>query len=194
MQTLEWKGEIMISKETVKMANEEEDYELPTSTIDVVFLLLIFFMCSMQFRTVEQKLDAQLPGEGPVGPPIEIDPPTELRVKVFWRNSQGQVIHSQSKSYPTNWNGMRAVNSTEGAKVAIQINQKSVKNIPELAEKLAALNAATPMPVVIDARLAVPFKYVVGVLDACSRASIKEVKFQAPPQGEEGAGGDWYWM
>ncbi len=38
-----------------------EEWELPTSMIDVVFLLLIFFMCASQFRTVEKSLDSLLP-------------------------------------------------------------------------------------------------------------------------------------
>ena len=38
---------------------EEEDFELPVSMIDVVFLLLIFFMCASKFKTLEQKLDAK---------------------------------------------------------------------------------------------------------------------------------------
>ena len=39
--------------------------ELPLSMIDVTFLLLVFFMCSMQFKTIEQRLDADLPKDGP---------------------------------------------------------------------------------------------------------------------------------
>ena len=47
-------------------AQQGEERELPISTIDIVFLLLIFFMCSMQFRSVERKLDSELPKtEGP---------------------------------------------------------------------------------------------------------------------------------
>ena len=34
-----------------------------TSLIDVVFLLLVFFMCATQFKQVERKLDAFLPDE-----------------------------------------------------------------------------------------------------------------------------------
>lgn len=55
------------------------------------------------------------------------------------------------------------------------------------------LNRKNPMPVVVDARQAVPFQWVVGALDACARAGVRNVKFQAPPV--EGAGGaDWWWM
>jgi len=59
----------MPSKTAVKMRNEDVSIELPLSMIDVTFLLLIFFMCSMQFKTVEQKLDANLPkneGQNPI--------------------------------------------------------------------------------------------------------------------------------
>ena len=82
----------MPSKTAIKMRNEEVDQELPLSMIDVTFLLLIFFMCSMQFKSVEQKLDADLPkneGQNPI--PKKVEQPTEIRVKVYWANNQGQV-------------------------------------------------------------------------------------------------------
>ncbi|MBI5748357.1 MAG: biopolymer transporter ExbD, partial [Nitrospinae bacterium] len=41
---------------------EEEDYSIPlTSLIDVVFLLLIFFMVSTVFIDFSRKIDIELP-------------------------------------------------------------------------------------------------------------------------------------
>ena len=42
------------------MAEEECEMEM-TSMIDVTFLLLIFFMCTLKFKTLEGKLAAYLP-------------------------------------------------------------------------------------------------------------------------------------
>ena len=42
------------------LAEEECELEM-TSMIDVTFLLLIFFMCTLKFKTLEGKLAAYLP-------------------------------------------------------------------------------------------------------------------------------------
>jgi len=191
----------MPSKTAVKMRNEDVSIELPLSMIDVTFLLLIFFMCSMQFKTVEQKLDANLPkneGQNPI--PKQVEQPTEIRVKVYWANNQGQVIYNNKMAFPADWNGVRVPLSIAGAHIAMKVNNLLVSttpaggpNLSELARTLRDLVARNPMPVVIDARSSVPFRWVIGALDACAIAKVKDVKFQSPP-APEGGGDDWWWM
>jgi len=195
----------MASKFVVKMRNEEVDNELPISMIDVVFLLLIFFMCSMQFKTVERKLDAELPkdeGQNPI--PKKVEVPTEIRVRIYWANNNattsqpnGQVIHSPNKPFPDDWEeksgGVRVPLSIRGAHVVMEVNRVKVTDLNDLARTLMDLNQKNPMPVVIDARMAIPFKWVVGTLDACARAGVDNVKFQSPP-APGGGGSDWWWM
>lgn len=184
----------MPSKTAIKLRNEEYDNELPISMIDVVFLLLIFFMCSMQFKSVEQRLNADLPkneGQNPI--PTKVEQPTEIRVKIYWANRQRQVIYSPTQPFPDNWPGVRPPLSTAGAHVELKVNKLPIANLNELARTLADLNATNPLPVVLDARQAVPFRWVIGALDACARAEVQDVKFQAPPV-EGGGGDDWWWM
>ena len=53
---------------------EESDFELPISMIDVVFLLLIFFIVSAKFKQVVNRIDAHLPkdeGQDPIESEIE---------------------------------------------------------------------------------------------------------------------------
>ncbi|MHC4505222.1 MAG: ExbD/TolR family protein [Planctomycetota bacterium] len=184
----------MASKFVIKMRNEEVDNELPISMIDVVFLLLIFFMCSMQFKTVERKLDAQLPQDEGLQPiPTPVVNPTEIRVKIYWANARGQVIHSPRAAFGEHYPGRRVPLSTAGAHVELRVNQVRVGDLNDLARTLTDLNRKSPMPVVVDARQAVPFQWVAGALDACARARVKHVKFQAPPV-EGGGGADWWWM
>ena len=195
----------MASKFVIRMKNEEVDMELPVSMIDVVFLLLIFFMCSMQFKTVERKLDAELPkdeGQNPI--PKKVEVPTEIRVRIYWANNNataqsphGQVIHSPNKAFSDDWEevsgGVRVPLSIRGAHIVIEVNRVKVTDLNDLARTLMDLNQKNPMPVVIDARMAVPFKWVVGALDACARSAVETVKFQSPP-APGGGGGDWWWM
>ncbi len=191
----------MPSKTAIKMRNEDVEIELPLSMIDVTFLLLIFFMCSMQFKSVEQKLDAQLPkneGQNPI--PTEVEQPTEIRVKVYWANGQGQVIYNNKMPFPENWPGVRPDLSTVGAHIVMKVGKLQVPttakhgpDLNELARTLQDLVARESMPVVVDARASVPFRWVIGVLDACARAKVKDVKFQSPP-APDGGGDDWWWM
>ncbi len=159
-----------------EMLEEEYEFEIPTSMIDVVFLLLIFFMCATRFRSVERKLDAELPqGFTPIGPPPPDEPP-EVRVRIFWRNAAGEIV-----SVPE-----------PGSSVAIHLNRRACADLNELAAVLSELGARNAdVGVVIDARRNVPFRWVVGAIDACRRAGIAGIKFQAP--AVEGAGGDDWW-
>jgi biopolymer transport protein ExbD len=169
--------------------------------IDVVFLLLIFFMCSMQFKSVEQKLDADLPkneGQNPI--PKKVEQPTEIRVKIYWANGQGQVIYNNKMPFPADWPGRIVPLSIAGAHIAMKVNKLQIRatsaggpDLNELARTVRDLVARNEMPVVIDARASVPFRFVIGALDACARAEARDVKFQAPP-APEGGGDDWWWM
>jgi len=168
--------------------------ELPLSMIDVTFLLLIFFMCSMNFKSVERALGARLPKDsGPAAgqPP---DDGVPLRVRIHWANERGQVIHSPTSAYPEEFDGARRRVSLAGARVVVKIGRLPVRDLNELARTLADLAARQrDIAVVIDARRAVPFRWVMGALDACARGSIRNVKFQSPP-APEGGGDDWGWM
>ncbi len=156
----------MASKINRQALKEEQRFELPVSMIDVVFLLLIFFMCVSKFRTLEHRLDANLPkdeGQNPI--PKEIEKPEEIRVKMWEENDR----------------------------LSILANQPPISNMTHLASTLKSLNAALGnLPVVIDARQNVKFKYVIGAIDACARAGISDVKFQAPPV-PDGGGDDWWY-
>ncbi len=146
---------------------ESSDFELPVSMIDVVFLLLIFFMCASKFKTLEQRLDAQLPkDQGPTeGTPPPPPEHPDLRIKISINGS---------------------------GRPAIVAGQYPCLDLNDLARKLKVLAGTTPdQPIVIDSRQNVPFYVVLGAMDACSRARLTDIKFQAPPA--IGGGGSDYW-
>lgn len=183
----------MPNKVIREVRDEDWEYELPTSFIDCIFLLLIFFLLTARFKSFERKLDADLPkneGQNPIPKKVEI--PNEIRVKIFWENAQGQVISSPNYGDPNDIVRGQPL-SVAGAHIAIHVNKIPCTNLNDLARKLADIGARNPgMPVVIDARQKVPFKWVLGAVDACARAKITNVKFQAPPV-EGGGGDDWWW-
>ena len=157
----------MKSKMNSEVAKEEANFDLPVSMIDVVFLLLIFFVCSAKFKDIEDRLDANLPrdeGQNPIQKKIE--KPQEIRIKIELDDRTGMpVIFAQD--YPC-------------------------RDLNDLAQKLLTLAQNMPgLPVIIDGRQKVPFYIIIGALDACARADLKDVKFQAPPVA--GGGGSDYW-
>lgn len=163
-----------LAREAMK---EEHDFELPISMIDVVFLLLIFFIVTAKFKQVENRIDAHLPkeeGQDPIQ--SEIEKPDEVRVYLWVPD-----------------------NNSDGVNIGLNTRDEvNIRDMNELANKLKSLKASIEkgllkMSVVLDARKNVKFDYVIGALDACYRAEIEDVKFQAPPV-PEGGGDDWWYQ
>jgi biopolymer transport protein ExbD len=141
---------------------EEVAFEMPVSTIDVVFLLLIFFMCTAKFKQVELQMDANLPMEGPpthiLTRPVDEDP---IYVKL-WSDANGEL--------------------------AISLNDRDnrIDGINQLAVRLEILrNSLSQISVLIDARRDVKYQHVIAAMDACKRARIQDVKFALAPEALE---------
>ena len=157
-----------VVREALQEAKEWE-LELPISFVDVVFLMLIFFICATKFKALERRLDAKLPKEGRPDIPKDVQKVEEIRVKI----------------------SLKDLNDKLGP-VRILVNRTPCTGLNELARKLNQLRVALPgTPVVIDGRQNVPFRWILGAVDACARARITSVKFQAPLA--RGGGGDRWW-
>ena len=134
-----------------------DEWELPTSMIDVVFLLLIFFLCSSQFRTQEQRLDALLPKHGPnwETPPVE-RPPVEVLIHVG--------AHDTAAGLPQ-----------------FRIRARVMHDANELVALLRQLPRPADYQMVIDGEPNCPFMHLMSALDACARADLTKVSFTPPP-------------
>ncbi len=132
----------------------ERQWELPTSMIDVVFLLLIFFMCASRFRVLEQRLDAFLPNKGDGPPPVRID--VEIPIRVTALESAPQVPRFQVERWVTH-------------------------DANELAARLMRLPRPAKYRIVIDGEGNCPFRHLMSALDACARARLTNVAFRPPP-------------
>jgi biopolymer transport protein ExbD len=128
-----------------------------TPMIDVVFLLLIFFMCTLQFKTLEGKLATYLPTDRGVKCTFEVLSPIEkIRLKLSLRGDQ----------------------------CICMVNGKAVGVLPgarsRVFERIRHLHNALPeSPVEIDPDPAVPHLYVVNLIDECMRADVKDINFTA---------------
>ncbi|RMG19017.1 MAG: biopolymer transporter ExbD [Planctomycetota bacterium] len=181
----------MAKKKGSRFGSEELELDM-TPMIDIVFNLLIFFMCATKFRSQEGMIEAFLPknrGQGSGTPQIDLN---EVRIKLLWYDRSGR---------PTNVKTPR-----EGGCVVLKIGDEVFNSAGELEdftyrgrylpekhpvwrklyEKLVAFRdgysgtSEKGLPVIIDARKQVPTKYVISALNEVVRAKIKDVTFAAP--------------
>lgn len=150
---------------TLKALLDEEDWALPTSFIDVVFLLLLYFTLTMKFNTLEQRLEAWLPKDkGPNQTAQQLKNLDELVIRVT-AEGPGALLN----------------------RPVFQIQDFKANNVSRLAERLTQFRSVADMPVVIAGRPNCPFKHIMAALDACAKAKLFKVEFRAPPA--QGAGG-----
>lgn len=181
----------MAKRRGSKFESEEVELDM-TPMIDIVFNLLIFFMCAMKFKTQEGLIEAYLPknrGQSSGTPQIDLN---EVRIKLLWYSRDGR---------PTTVKTFR-----EGGCVVLKVGDEMFNSagefedhvvrgssMPELSPVWKELGAKIDafkqgysgkgekgLPVIIDARKQVPTKYVISTLNEVIRAGIQDVTFAAP--------------
>lgn len=151
--------------------------------IDVTFLLLIFFMCTLKFKVLERKLEAYLPeGVGvssgfgnhleKVGIRIEVAMPgTKLR----WNGANGQAVPYTAGDAALGrrffFGADRALDYTVGG--------RATADLAEVTKRLKWLKDADPeIKAIVNAREGSIQKDVVQVLDAALEAGFDDIMFR----------------
>jgi biopolymer transport protein ExbD len=124
--------------------------------IDVIFLLLIFFVCTASFRPPEQILPTQvsLPGAEPADTPPdeEFEDLDDLIVKVLWRQTRP----------------------------AWELNNRQYASLGEVRTVLEAAQRVQPgLPVILSVEPEVPISHVIDVYDLCRTVGLLRVQFAA---------------
>jgi biopolymer transport protein ExbD len=122
--------------------------------IDVVFLLLIFFMCSMSFDTHERRLPAQLPRSGPA------------------------AEHEMADFDP-----VHILVSRRAGDLELRCDGQPCADFGELLQKLRARRAIAQVPVIIEGCRGVPFGHMVTAMDLCYQVDFRQVAFAATGAG-----------
>jgi biopolymer transport protein ExbD len=125
-----------------------------TPMIDVIFLLLIFFVCTASFQAAEEVLPTNLSLPGSVDSDVEIDDEWEdldkVVVKILWRADR----------------------------VAWQINERDYTSLAEVRAVLEAIaRMKMELPVILDVDASVPLEDVIDVHDVCRQIGLMRIQF-----------------
>jgi biopolymer transport protein ExbD len=126
-----------------------------TSMIDVVFLLLIFFVCTASFQALEYVLPSEVVVSGAGPSATSVEPPPELERIVI-------DVAPQSTAVP--WS----------------VNDRGCATRDELRQVLASLaDLAAELPVVLDCQPATPLGEAIDTYDLCRSLGFATVQFAA---------------
>jgi hypothetical protein len=188
-----------------KFINDGEGLEM-TPMIDVVFLLLIFFLLSAKFVAMEAQLQAFLPKEGEVP---NVPPPPEATNVVLefdWMEEQGGRVRCRTFDYRGADGQRKSIHefgTTDGTQTylypvgaqgrearAVSFSSPDlpgymVPDYSELEKYLAHRKStyADPrnegLPVTVNFTDQVPAQAVLLILDICDRIKIKNFRISA---------------
>ncbi len=156
-----------------------------TPMIDVTFLLLVFFMCTLRFKPLEGKLSAYLPKDvGQTHAQPEVVPDLQVRVAVV-DPGRRMWAGDPSGSTPFDPGDPRHRRFAPGPdrQLAWSVGARTSSSFDEFAEHLteqARIDA--DRPVVLDARDGILTAEAVRVLDALQRAGFVQVRFAPSEQ------------
>ena len=125
-----------------------------TPIIDVIFLLLVFFVCTANFNPLEKTLpmDTTLPGSVPVE--MVHPEPVDLDVVSI------QIFFDQKPYWQIGGNQCTSLNEVENI-------LRSIQNVKE------------DIPVIIGSAENVPMENVIDVYDVCRRVGLSRIHFDA---------------
>ena len=127
-----------------------------TPMIDVVFLLLVFFVWTASFQTIEYVLDSQVSaaqGDN-AAEPLEATPPTDFEEDI--------VVRIESV----------------GGGLAWSVNQRSAESLEDVRNRLNRLaEVDASAKVILHPDSAVTLEFVIGAFDAAQLAGFKQVAF-----------------
>ncbi len=124
-----------------------------TPMIDVVFQLIIFFVCTIKYKTLEGKLETQLPKDVGVNP-------TPMDALIDKAEIHMNVDESRPHGFDVMLNGQR------------------VQSLEALSAMLRDLKRQAPeMKATLYPNRGITYDHVVQVVDACIHAELLDITF-----------------
>jgi len=156
-----------------QMAIPEEMKGDMTPMIDVVFQLLIFFMLTIKFKTLEGKLAAYLPKDVGVNTsPATPKEKVEIKLKV---EKEGTKLDPRSDDP---WIGQGAFRYGPDRVIKYSIGPKSTTKLDEAAQRLRELFKADPtQPATMDPYPGTVYADVILILDEALKIGYRDISF-----------------
>jgi len=156
---------------------QEEHKMAMTPMIDVTFLLLIFFLCTIKFKVLEGKLSAYLPKDVGVNQ-TEAEPVEKIEITI-------KIVHAGERVFAANpgmgqpWDGDRNRRyEFKGRELIYSIGPRKTKKLTEIGKWLGDLYKQNPeRPSTIDCRPGTVYGDMVPVLDAAVDAGFTDITF-----------------
>lgn len=176
---------------TRRMKKEFEEVKPDmTPMIDVTFLLLIFFIVTLKFKTLEGRLDSNLPKD--MGTDTSQTPPVEkvdIVIRVGSPGTKRPDPATKTKSKPQ---GRLEHFRGRILKVSVGTSVFQVRNdvhdpdglLADLGKLRRALNPfdKEETPVTLDAREGIIYEDVIGILDLVIDQGFQKVSFSGSPE------------
>lgn len=142
-----------------------------TPLIDVTFLLLIFFMCAMKFKTLERKVAAFLPKDrGLAKTKIKLEEKQKIQVELKRTREETQT-------------------RVKLLDAQIGVDDEGFRLLDERIRTIHSSPGNEDTPGEIHAWAWVPHEHVIRAIDAFMHAGIKDITFVgAPPPGRPHSG------
>jgi biopolymer transport protein ExbD len=131
-----------------------------TPMIDVVFLLLVFFVWTASFQIVEQVLDTEVAAQLGTESTEDVDPPPE-------KDFDDVVVK-------IGWDGQRA---------SWSINNQPMNSLQAVSQQLNTIaRIQNEAPVILDPQPEVPLGQVIDVYDVTLISGFEEISFAVNPR------------
>jgi len=146
-----------------------------TPMIDVVFQLLIFFLCNLQYRTLEGRLDAFLPKDRGAGrEEVTLVTPVEITLRVVTPGERRDPLDPARA-----WSGSGPYELV-GRELAYAVGPRQSRSLADVERWLTELaRAAEERKLVLDPREGTVYDDVVPLLDAAHEAGFEGLTFVA---------------
>ncbi|QDU66662.1 ExbD/TolR family protein [Engelhardtia mirabilis] len=144
-----------------------------TPMIDVTFLLLIFFMCTLQFRTLEGRLAAYLPKD--TGPALRsaLQPePITIEVRVA---ATGLRVDPRTG---VAWTGQGRFEFDGARELTYRVGPRQYTSPERAIARVGELHAQDPLRrIKLDARPGTTYADVIQVVDLATRVGLDGITF-----------------
>jgi hypothetical protein len=150
-----------------------------TPMIDVTFLLIIFFMCTLKFKTLEGKLSAFLPKDVGVNT-TPAEPKEKIEIRMDVKNPGNKVRPGASgEAYTPDHESKKLRFVYDGSRtITYSIGAKKTTDITEVRNTLQSFYRQDPTrPATIDPRQGIITSDVVALLDVALEIGFTDITF-----------------